>query len=86
MSQRLKPSIKSVREASLLVEAQSASPAATADFVAPVSASHVVSSSMKTYRLADRGRVEIRNLNRILQNRGEPAAISMSLPADSLTD
>ena len=86
MTLPLKNSIKSVREARIVVEAPAATTVATADFIAIDAAGQVVSSSVKTYRLADRGRVEIPNLNRMLQIKGQPAPVSMKMPADSLTE
>ncbi|WP_230281028.1 hypothetical protein [Croceicoccus sp. Ery15] len=86
MSNQLKPSIKSVRAARLVVAAPAVAPTVTADFVALSSLPHVVKSATKIFRLDDPDRVEIRNLNRMLKRRDEPLEVSTCDAAGDRTD
>jgi hypothetical protein len=86
MSNQLKPSIKSVRAARIVVAAPAIAPTVTADFVVRSSSPQVVKSATKIYRLDDPDRVEIRNLNRMLQRKDEPREVSTYFATDDLTD
>lgn len=86
MSNRLKPSIKSVRAARIVVAAPAIAPTVTADFVVRSSSPQVVRSTTKVYRLDDSERVKIRNLNRLLQRKDEPLEVSTYFATGDLTD
>lgn len=86
MSNRLKPSIKFVRAAKLVVSTPAVSSAVTADFVTRNSSPQVVRSVTKVYRLDDSDRAEIRNLNRMLQRKDEPLEVSTYVATGHRTD